>query len=53
MELVLLFVLFSLLFVGCVEVSSVSDSDYNRGNWFLKWAIVLVLAIIFALEIVG
>lgn len=29
------------------------DDNNNRVDWVLKWVFILVLAIIFALEIVG
>jgi len=29
------------------------DDNNNRVDWVLKWVLILVLAIIFALEIVG
>lgn len=29
------------------------DNNNNRVDWVLKWVLILVLAIIFALEIVG
>jgi len=55
LELVFSFFLWSLVSVGCVEECSMTDQDdnNNRVDWVLKWVLILVLAIIFALEIVG